>query len=96
MNEYQASFVFFTYTEDEKNRVVNGLDGIADITDIYLDSDGDWNIECETNVSIRLTTNTDVFTAIDKKLSKVLKKVKAGSWDYHYIKGINNDYYWQP
>ena len=95
--KFESGFVFFAYTKGEKEEISNELDRTnVNVTDVYCDSDGDWNIECVIEIEINIVRKGDMFNQIDKAISKALKKANDFCWDYHYIKGINNDYYWQP
>ena len=95
-HQYKIGFVFFAYTAETKDKIESALQGIVDITDIYCDSDGDWNVECEVVLTLDTNKNTIIFDKVDKKLYELLVHVCYGTWDYHYIRGLDTDYYWQP
>ena len=93
MKKYEIGFVFFIESANvaDKDSLLDELDLIDNITYYDVTDDGeDWNIECRAEIESKATKNID--KAIDKKLLKLLPNV---CWDYHYIKGIDNDYYWQ-
>lgn len=89
-NEYLVSLVFFVESDNiaRKDRLVSRLNSFnyVDIIDIYDDGE-DWNIECE----VRIKCNNP-----DAIHTKLILKLPNNTWDYHYIKGVDNDYYWQP
>ena len=97
MKEYEVSFVFFIENEDieSKDELLDALDEISEIEydDVYDDGE-DWNIECTATIKSGATRKID--DAIDNKLKKLLDDAPYAAWDYHYIKGIDNDFYWQP
>jgi hypothetical protein len=94
MKKYEVGFVFFIESDNVagKDALLDELDLIDEVTlrNVYNDGE-DWNIECVAEIESKATKNID--EAVDKKLRKLLPNV---CWDYHYIKGIDNDYYWQP
>ena len=91
---FKASISFFIAlgkgAKDKKDAVVSKLEKISEveIEEVYNDGE-DWCIDCMVTVSARSGESAE------KKIAKVANKVDA-TWDYHYIKGINNGYYWQP
>ena len=94
MKKYEIGFVFFIESANvaDKDRLLDELDLIDEVVSYDVTDDGeDWNIECVAVIESGATRNID--NAIDKKLRKLLPNV---CWDYHYIRGLNNDYYWQP
>ena len=94
MKKYEIGFVFFIESEntEEKNKLVSDLNRMNQITvtDIYNDGE-DWNVECTATIECNATKKID--DAIHNILIDLLPNV---CWDYHYIKGIDNDFYWQP
>lgn len=94
MSEYNAAIVFFVNSEDakEKDELLENLSQIkdVDVLDIYNDGE-DWNVECNVTTTSKATSKID--DAIHKKL---LDMLPDSCWDYHYIKGIDNDFYWCP
>jgi hypothetical protein len=94
MSNYNVSFVFFVESEnnDNKDALLYKLDAIKEVecVDVYDDGE-DWNIECTATIECGAKKNID--NAIHKKLIKLLPNV---CWDYHYIKGTDNGFYWQP
>jgi hypothetical protein len=94
MKKYEVGFVFFIESDNVagKDALLDELDLIDEVTlrNVYNDGE-DWNIECVAEIESKATKNID--EAVDKKLRKLLPNV---CWDYHYIKSIDNDYYWQP
>ena len=94
MKKYEIGFVFFIESDNvaDKDALLGELDLIDEVTPYDVTNDGeDCNVECIAEIESKATKNID--KAIDKKLLKLLPNV---CWDYHYIKGIDNDYYWQP
>ena len=65
------------------------LDTINEINvyDVY-DNGNDWCIDCTVTVSCNSLKEAD------KIITKLANKGNV-TWDYHYIKGLNNDEYWQ-
>ena len=87
-NLYEASITF--YAEDDIHEKIEGVPNV-NVDDYYLDDDGDWCIDC----TVYVATGTASFEAVDKKVSGLVKHVPA-PWDYHYIKGVNTGFWWQP
>lgn len=85
---YEVSFTF--YCDDDIHEKVTGLPNV-DVDDYYLDDDGDWCIDCTAYIQSAKGT----MEAIDKRLHALVDKIPA-CWDYHYIKGIDTDFWWQP
>ena len=91
---YEIGLVFFIESDntDLKDSLLDYLDGINEVeyNDIYDDGE-DWNVECIATIESGARKNID--DAIHKKLVELLPPL---CWDYHYIKGIDNDFYWHP
>lgn len=93
-NIFGASISFFIALEkgakEKKDAVISKLEKISEVEveEVYNDGE-DWCIDCMVTVSARNGESAE------KKIAKVANKVNV-TWDYHYIKGINNGYYWQP
>ena len=99
-NEYEVDFTFFIglgnnkieYKESiaKKDALLDLLDTMREIVDYDVENDGeDWCINCVANIQAKSIKQ------VDTKMDKLLYNANC-SWDYHYIKGINNDEYWQP
>ena len=90
-NEYEVSFVFFV-TSATIDKLLSKLNSIPNIQvqDVYEDDDEEWNVECVARVSCK------TIEEVDLKMHKLLDRVGLTSWDYHYIKGLDNHEYWQP
>ena len=92
---FEASISFFIAlgkgAKDKKDAIVSKLENISEIEieDVYNDGE-DWCIDCMVTVSARSGEMAD------KKITKMLNNKVNSTWDYHYIKGVNNGYYWQP
>ncbi len=88
--EYLVSLVFFVESDDVsmKDKLVSELKSLkfVDVIEVYNDGE-DWNIECEVSVKCNNINNIDF---------QLLVLLPSNAWDYHYIKGIDNDFYWQP
>ena len=95
MSTYNAAIVFFISREDtkEKDELLESLSKIkdVDVLDVYDDGE-DWNVECDVMVECNQKGRTK-FRPIDKALEEKLPIV---TWDYHYIKGVDNGFYWCP
>ena len=99
---YEISFVYFIdLTEDyensivEKDELLDALDNVSEVTSYDVENDGeDWCIECIAEVQSGAKRNID--DALDRKLHELLKKVPYTAMDYHYMKGLDNDFYWCP
>lgn len=91
---YEVSFVFFADTDISE--IVEGLPNV-NVDESYLDSDGDWNIECTTYFTVEKNKKDSKpdLDIIYSMMGSRLQYVDA-CWDYHYIKGVDNDFYWQP
>ncbi len=91
---YEASFTYFFASEENKSE--NGKSAILsqikaldiEVKDDY-EEDGSWNVDCIMRV------DADNPQDADRKIIETANKVR-GYWDYHYIKGIDNGYYWEP
>lgn len=94
---YNCDITFFIdHTEDYESSIEekDNLLDILDILDIDYDveeDDEDWCINC----TVEIECNKSDINAIDKKLKKALKDTDP-VWDYHFVKGVDNDFYWQP
>ncbi len=99
-NEYEVDFTFFiNLGEDEtkyeesiskKDNLLDLLDTIQEIVDYDVENDGeDWCINCIAKVTAKSIKQ------VDSKMKKLLLGTNC-FWDYHYIKGLNNNEYWQP
>ena len=96
---YEASISFFIANDEydvinRKDKFLDALDEIDEIdyTDVYDDGE-DWCIDCIANLT--LTPQGDVSDQIYNIINNILPD-NAPCWDFHYIKGIDNDYEWQP
>lgn len=91
---YEVSFVLFA--DADISELVEGLPNV-DVNDSYLDDDGDWNIECTTYFTVMKNKNNNKpdLDLITSMMGSRLQYVPA-CWDYHYIKGVDNDFWWQP
>lgn len=85
---FEVSFTF--YAEDDIHEKVEGLPNV-NVDDYYLDDDGDWCIDCTAYIQSARAS----MEAVDKKMFTLVKHVPA-CWDYHYIKGVDTDFWWQP
>lgn len=97
---YEIGFVFFISVEDEdavsrKDSLLDALDelGVRHSVyyhDIYNDGE-DWNIECTADIRAKNGKNAEA------KFETLINSIaQYETWDYHYIKGTDNNYYWQP
>jgi hypothetical protein len=57
------------------------------------DGGEDWCIDCLVNLT--LTPKGDISDQVYNIINNMLPD-NAPCWDFHYIKGTDNDYYWQP
>lgn len=108
MKKYEIGLVFFIdQTEDYnksieiKDNLLDALDETPEIDSYDVISDGeDWNIECTAIVSSKKCQRDNISKALEKALQKAEKTYLdeniSCTWDYHYIKGIDNDFEWQP
>ena len=99
-NEYEVGFTFFislghNETEYEesisrKDNLLDLLDTMQEIVNYEVENDGeDWCVNCIANVTAKSIKQ------VDSKMKKLLLDTDC-FWDYHYIKGLNNNEYWQP
>lgn len=99
-NEYEVSFTFYISLGEnqpeykrsilEKDRLLDMLDRRPQIVNYDVEKDDeDWCINCIANITAK---NIKV---VDRKMEKLLEPIYT-TWDYHYIKGLNTDEYWQP
>ena len=100
MNKYEVGFTFFIslgenkkeYKESivKKDSLLDLLDGMSEIENYDVENDGeDWCINCTA------TIKAETISQVDWKMYNLLNNVNF-TWDYHYIKGLNNDEFWQP
>ena len=99
-NEYEVDFTFFislghNETEYEesisrKDNLLDLLDTMQEIVNYEVENDGeDWCVNCIANVTAKSIKQ------VDSKMKKLLLDTDC-FWDYHYIKGLNNNEHWQP
>ena len=98
MAAYKVEFVFFIADDDDdaverKDNLLDELDNIDGITAYDVLDDGeDWNIECTALIECEPNGERD-----DDAVHKVMMNILPNeTWDYHYIKGVDNGFYWQP
>lgn len=97
INQYQADITFFINLTDDreesilqKDKLLDMLDTMQEINVYDVTDDGeDWCINCIVKVSC------DSIKKADKKIRELLGGTNR-FWDYHYIKGVDTDEYWQP
>lgn len=93
--KYEVCFTFFIESGTKegielKNTLLEELAKIPEIVDYDVYDDGeDWCIDCIAEVIC------DTIENVDSNMSNLLKDTYV-VWDYHYIKGIDNNDYWQP
>ena len=104
--KFEIGFVFFIdlladYDKSIaiKDKVLDELDKIDEIESVDVINDGeDWNIECL--AIIDAPNGEEVKDIFEKKISSAekvyLDETISCTYDYHYIKGIDNDYQWCP
>lgn len=98
MATYKVGFVFFIADNDDdaikrKDNLLDELDNIDEITTYDVLNDGeDWNIECIAMIRCEPNGKRD-YDAVHKAMMDILPNE---TWDYHYIKGVDNEFYWQP
>jgi hypothetical protein len=98
MGVYEVGFVFFIESGnkdsvEKKDNLLSAIDDIGEIASYDVFDDGeDYNIECTAIIEREINGNR-VDDVIHKVLMEILPNV---TWDYHYIKGINNSFYWAP
>ena len=100
MKKYEVSFVFFISlgeTEEDynisvtkKNQFIKELNKKTELRsyDAYEDGE-DWCIDCIAYINAKSIKDTE------KIMENVFGKLDY-TFDYHYIKGIDNSDYWQP
>ena len=94
MNIYEVDFTFFIESGNEnsvatKDKLLDMLNSIkmVEVYDVY-DDDEDWCIDCIAEVKAESADK------VDTAMNKLLEGIDI-IWDYHYIKGIDNDEYWE-
>jgi hypothetical protein len=99
-NEYEVGFTFFISLGENKmehnqsiitkDELLDLLDIIHEIDDYDVENDGeDWCVNCIAHIT------AETIKDVDEKMNQLLANVDI-TWDYHYIKGINTNEYWQP
>lgn len=99
-HKYEVGFTFFiNLGENEKeykqsinrkDNLLDLLDTMSEIIDYEVDKDDeDWCISCIANVTAE---NIEHASSV---IEKLLNNINC-TWDYHYIKGLDTNEYWQP
>ena len=95
MNEYEGSISFYIDSSedgavDKKDEAVEKLESMdnVDVYNVYDDGE-DWCIDCNINVSC------DSIKEADKAVTELANEIGV-CWDWHYLKGLDTDEYWQP
>ena len=108
MAKYEIGLVFFIDQMENyeksiqiKDNLLDALDETPEIDSYEVSSDGeDWNIECKAIVSSKKCQRDNISKVLEKALQKAentyLDEEISCVWDYHYIKGLDNDFYWNP
>lgn len=97
---YEVGFTFFiNLGENEKeykqsinrkDNLLGMLDTMPEIIDYVVDNDNeDWCISCIANVTAKNIEH------VSSEMEKLLGNINC-TWDYHYIKGLDTNEYWQP
>lgn len=98
--EYEVDFTFFIsigsdraeYEEsiNEKDNLLDLLDSMSEIVNYEVENDGeDWCINCIANITAKSIDDADI------EMKNLLFDIDC-TWDYHYIKNLNINEYWQP
>lgn len=92
---YEIGFVFFLGLDEEnvierKDTLLDALDKYDISYDVYNDGE-DWNIDCI--AKIKATSGKKAEEALEKMIGT---SIPYCAWDYHYVKGLDDDYSWQP
>ena len=99
-NKYEVGFTFFiTLGENRmeykqsisrKDKLLDLLDTMSEIVDYDVEKDDeDWCINCIANVT------AENIEQVNNKIEELLSNTNC-TWDYHYIKGLDTNEYWQP
>ena len=95
MKTYEIALTMYVSKDSDdavgiKDNALEKLQYLERVAECYWDEDDeDYNIF----TILRLQARTLNVQTIRNKLMKLLPNLP---WDYHYIKGIDNDEYWQP
>lgn len=99
VKKYEIDMTF--YVDYDSNihvpHFVDKLNNTKYIYDCDWEDDGEgYNVNCIFRIPLDIKKPT--FNDIDKAFTKYLNdyNLDIASWDYHYIKGLNDDFYWQP
>ena len=91
MNYYEVDFTFFIESGNEdsiatKDNLLDELDTLdnVDVYDVYDDGE-DWCVNCIAEVKCKSINH------VDWQMHNLLKNCDV-CWDYHYIKGIINNF----
>lgn len=100
MAKYEISISFFIEDDacnsiERKDALLDALDNIPEINqpDVYDDGE-DWCIDCLVVVDCNAKRHID--RALTHKLTVLLKNAPNETFDYHYMRGLDNDFQWQP
>ena len=104
--KFKIGFVFFIDLLRDydrsivvKDKVLDELDKIDEVVNYEVFNDGeDWNIEC--TAIVEAPNEDSVKDALREKLSGAIDayvdETISCTYYYHYIKGIDNPYSWEP
>ena len=92
---YEIGFVFFISIEEEdaierKDTLLDALDENGIFYDVYNDGE-DWNIDCI--AKIKATSGKKAEMQLEKMIGTT---IPYEAWDYHYVRGLDDNYRWQP
>ena len=96
-NTYEGGISYFIDSVSDHKNSIQVKDNLLDILDTIpeievqdvCDDGEDWCIDCAVTVSCNSI----------KEAGKIITKLANEgdvTWDYHYIKGLDNNEYWQP
>lgn len=108
MKHFEIGLVFFIDQIENYNKSIQIKDKILDVLDempeiesyeVFSDEE-DWNIECTATIASRFSQTGRIQAKLEKTLSKAekiyLNEPISCCWDYHYIKGTDNNFMWEP
>lgn len=98
---YEVSISYFLFAEkhNEPNaeKLCNDWNSMRNCvsSEWYDDGEGYYCVD----VIFKINSDSDGdFKEIDNEVERYLsdKGLNDFTWDYHYVKGVENDFYWQP
>jgi len=93
-NQYKVDFTFYVGIDENADEkllnLTNSLDNIKEIDDYGVEEDDEEY--CVNTVAI---VSAHSISQVTNVMNNILADINY-TWDYHYIKGITSNEYWEP